>query len=130
MIASGGSTTRVVAGILVGYVIFAASTALFFSLSGRDPHAPQSPAFMTFSIVVGVAFALTGGFIARRISRRNDNAAALGMACIVVLGALISLFASAGAGAHWSQLAALILLAPASFIGGLLARTADEIRSS
>lgn len=116
------SVARTVAGALIGYAIFAAAAALLFALSGRDPHAPQSPAFTAVTIALGVLFALAGGYIAQRVARRGDLVAGIAVGCIVAIGALISLVSSPGAGARWSQLATILLMAPAAVAGAALAR--------
>ena len=56
-----------------------------------------------------------------RIARRAYNLAGIAVGSIIALGALVSL-ALSPAGAIWSQLAALVLMAPAAVTGGLVAR--------
>ena len=93
--ASTPSTARTIGGIVVGYLIFAAAAVLIFAFGG--------------------------GYIAARVARRADNLAGIAVGSIIALGALVSL-ASSPTGAIWSQLAALLLMAPAAVVGGLVAR--------
>jgi len=94
---------------------------MMFALSGRDAHAATSPGFLAASVTARVRFALAGGYAAARIARRADNLAGIAVGSIIALGALVSL-ALSPAGAIWSQLAALVLMAPAAVTGGLVAR--------
>jgi len=52
---------------------------------------------------------------------RSPAAAGIAVGSIIALGALVSL-ALSPVGAIWSQLAALVLMAPAAVTGGLVAR--------
>lgn len=112
---------RTVLGVIVGYLIFGVTAFLTFRLTGHDPHGPReqiSTAFIIISIVVGMVAALIGGYVAALIAR-NKLAPKL-VATIIVLLALVSVAFTNGNGI-WSQLAAIVLIAPAANIGGALA---------
>jgi hypothetical protein len=118
MMNTTSSTARTIGGIVVGYLTFAVGAVLIFALSGRDAHAAVSPWFLAVSVVAGVILALGAGYIAGRVARRADNLAGIAVASIIALGAVVSLAFSPGGGAIWSQLAALVLMAPAAVVGG------------
>jgi hypothetical protein len=115
-----GDAARTVLAVVAGYAVFAISAAAFFNLAGVDPHEPATTRFMGVSIVYGVVFAFLGGGLAATMARRR--AAAWGVAALLALGALVSLLARPGAGAVWSQVAALLTMAPAAAAGGLVSR--------
>jgi hypothetical protein len=111
---------RSAGAVVAGYFVFAASAALLFQLSGQAPHSPAPLTFKVASIVWGVVFALIGGWVAARISVRNPVAHGAAVAALIALGATISLIAS-GAGETWSQISALVVMAPSAWLGGVLA---------
>ena len=118
---AGGFVLRSIAAVVAGYVVFAGSAALLFQLSGIDPHAPSSAGFKIGSIIWGVVFALVAGWLTARVAARRPGAHAAVLALLIAAGALISLLASSPASV-WSQMAALVLMAPAAWIGGVLVR--------
>jgi hypothetical protein len=109
-----------IVAVIVGYFIFAVSAVLLFSLSGRDPHAAVPTWFLIVSIVYGMCFAALGGYVAAIIAGRSAFRHAAIVTIVIAAGALTSLLSSPGKGAIWSQLAALLLMAPAAMIGGYL----------
>jgi multisubunit Na+/H+ antiporter MnhB subunit len=109
-----------VAAVVTGYVVFAVSAVLLFWATGRDPHEPQRVGFLVFSVLYGMAFATAGGFVAAKIAARKPRQHALAVAVVLAIGASASLLAQPGAGARWSQLAALIFMAPAALAGGFV----------
>ena len=110
---------RTAAGIIIGDLIFVGSAVLLFYLSRVDPHAPASLGFMALSIAYGVAFALVSGFVAGLIARRRDLITGMILALIIAVVALISMF-KPEAGALWSQISTLVLMAPAGLLGDWL----------
>ncbi|HEY7789002.1 MAG TPA: hypothetical protein VIC33_00670 [Vicinamibacterales bacterium] len=121
---------RTLAAIVGGYLVFALSAVALFHLTGRDPHAPQPLWFELFATVYGMCFAALGGFIAARAARDRPLRAVSGVAILLALGALVSLIANPGAGATWSQWAALILMAPSVYLGLALHRYGGKFRHS
>jgi hypothetical protein len=111
---------RSVGAVVTGYFIFGASAALLFQLSGQAPHGPAPLGFKVASIVWGVVSALIAGWVAARLAAREPRAHALAVAALIALGALISLVVSAAHEA-WSQIAAIALMAPSAWLGGVLA---------
>jgi hypothetical protein len=112
---------RSVSVVVGGYLIFALSAVALFQLSGRDPHAPQPLWFMVAAVAYGMGFAAVGGFFAARLAPTRGLLHAGIVAVVVALGASVSLVASPGAGATWSQWAALALMAPCAYVGGRIA---------
>jgi hypothetical protein len=112
---------RTLGAIIGGYLIFALSAVALFQLSGRDPHAPQPLWFIVAAVAYGTVFAALGGFVAARLAPTRSLLHAGSVAVVLALGASVSLVASPGAGATWSQWAALALMAPSAYLGGHLA---------
>lgn len=108
---------RALLAVVAGYLIFAGSAVLLFQLTRVDPHSPAAVGFELLVMVYGIAFASLGGFVAGKIARRADLNCGIALALVIVLGATISMIASPGAGALWTQTAALLLFAPASLAG-------------
>jgi nitrate/nitrite transporter NarK len=113
------SVLRSAASVLAGYLVFAGSAVLLFQLTGRDPHAPQDLAFTVLTVMYGILFAWLGGRLAARLSSSHPSRHAGLVAAMIALGATISLIASPGAGATWSQWSALLLMAPCAWAAGL-----------
>jgi hypothetical protein len=121
---------RSIIAVLAGYVVFAASAFAVFRLSGQAPHADASIPFMLLSIATGVVFALAGGHVAGWIAGRRPVAHGVAVAAVLALGAIVSLVATVGHGAIWSQVAALLLMAPSAVLGGWLRARSMEHRAS
>jgi putative membrane protein (TIGR04086 family) len=108
-----------VTGVVVGYLLFAVSAALLFLASGRDPHQEQGIGFVVFSVVYGMVFAAAGGYAAGAIAGRKPRLHGGAVALVLALGATVSFLAQPGAGSRWSQITALVLMAPAALVGGI-----------
>jgi hypothetical protein len=111
---------RGILAIIVGYLIFAGSAVALFALSRHDPHTSAPPKFLVLSILYGMFFALLAGYLTALIGNVNDLRYVLLLAAIIAVGALVSLLARPGAGAIWSQVSALLFMAPAALVGGHL----------
>src|SRR5215204_807973 len=107
---------RSIGAVAAGYLIFAASAVLLFQMSGRDAHAEAPLAFMIASVVWAAVFALVAGWLTARIAGRRERMHAAVLAGVIALGAVISMFADR-AGSSWSQVAALVVMAPCAWIG-------------
>lgn len=103
--------------VVAGYLIFAGSAVLLFQLTKVDPHSPAALGFEVLTIVYGLGFASLGGFLAGKIARRMDLGCGIALALVIALGATVSMIGRPGAGALWTQTAALLLFAPASLAG-------------
>ena len=107
-------------GVVVGYLLFAVSALALFRVSGRDPHQEQDLGFTVLSVVWGMAFAGAGGYVAGAIAGRRPRLHGGVVAVILALGATASILAQPGRGSRWSQAAAIVLMAPAAFVGGVV----------
>ena len=110
---------RVASGIILGYLIFAGSAFLLFRITGHNPHSPASISFEIGAIAFGVLFAVLAGFIASFIGGRRDMFAAKCVAIILALGAILSMIATV---VSWSQVWAVVVMAPAVLLGGWMYR--------
>jgi predicted membrane-bound spermidine synthase len=115
---------RTVLGVIIGYVIFAVSAVALFQLSHRAPHASATLGFVALGTIYGIVFAAIGGWVAHGLARRTDLAAPIWVAALIALNAAVSLVATWHQAAHWSQWSALILMAPAAIVGGIVGRRA------
>lgn len=113
---------RTFLAVVAGYLIFALSAVLLFHLTNVDPHSPAAIGFKVLTIAYGLAFASLGGFVAGQIAQRTDLICGIALALVTALGATISMIARPGAGALWTQTAALFLFAPASLAGDWIRR--------
>jgi len=106
---------RVFSGAVLGYLLFAGSAVLLFHITGHDAHAPASISFEFGAIVFGMLFALLAGYIASVIGGRPNYVAAWIVGALIALGAIVSMLLTV---VSWSQVTALIFMAPAAVIGG------------
>lgn len=111
---------RSIGAILAGYIFMGLAVELIFLLSGRNPHAPASARFIIVTTLYGTFCAAIGGYVTSRLAGRFPLMHAAVLACLVSFIALISLFAELGVGSIWSQLVALLFMAPAVMIGAML----------
>jgi hypothetical protein len=93
---------------------------LLFYLSGQNPHAPASASFIILTAIYGFFVAALAGFVAARIAGRLALFHGALLACLVAIIALLSLLADLGTGSIWSQLVALLFMAPAVTIGAMM----------
>jgi len=112
---------RSVGAVAAGYLIFAMSAVLLFQMSGRAPHQAQPITFEIASVVWGCVFALVAGWLTARIAARKPVLHAAVLAGVIAVGALASLVGDVS-GAKWSQISALVIMAPCAWIGGLVSR--------
>lgn len=108
---------RTIAGIVIGYIIFAVSAFLLFRVTHVDPHARATTGFEIFSIVYGIVFAMLGGYVGTAIAGKRTMWVAVIIAAILAAGAISSMVAT---GVNWSPVAALVCMIPATLAGGWL----------
>src|SRR3954471_13832781 len=114
---------RSIGAVVAGYFVFAASALLLFQLSGRAPHADAPLTFKIATVIWGAVFAMVGGYLAAHVSVRRPATHAAAVGAVIAIGAIASI-AARPSDALWSQLAAVIVMAPCAWAGGLLARRA------
>ncbi len=113
---------RSVLAVLAGYLIFAVSGGALFAVTGVDPHAAPAPLFAIGAIVYGMVFAAFGGCVAAMLSRDVSDRHACFVAAIIAGFAIVSFAVSYPHGSVWSQVAAILLMAPSAVIGSVLRR--------
>jgi hypothetical protein len=111
---------RSIGAIFMGWLVFAASAVALFRLTGRSPHQPATLSFMFISTLYGMFFAGIAGFLTAWLARRWEIEHSLAVATIIAVGGAVSLLASPGLGAIWTQLTALLLMAPMAMVGGYI----------
>lgn len=109
---------RSVGAVVCGYLLFAFSAFAFFQMSGQAPHQEAPTAVMFGSIATGTIAAFLGGYAAAWLAGRRPFAHGVAVALVLALGATASLVSTLGHGAIWSQVAALVLMAPSAVLGG------------
>lgn len=109
---------RSIGAVVCGYLLFALSAFAFFQLSGQPPHQDAPFAVLLSSIAVGLVAAFSGGYVAGLLAGRRPLAHGVAVALVLAAGATGSLLSTRGHGAIWSQLAALLLMAPIAILGG------------
>jgi hypothetical protein len=109
---------RSIVAVVVGYMVFAVSAFLVFELFDQPPHEAAPLWFMVTAAVLGMFFAFVGGYVAAFLAGRHPRAHGVAVAALLALGAAFSLVATLGKGAVWSQVAALVLMAPSAVGGG------------
>ncbi len=114
-----GAFARGAFAVVAGYILFAVPAAALFSLTGHEPHAPASLAFMVLSTLYGMAVAAGAGYLAALIGGPIAPAVLAGL---VAFGAAITAFVVPAGGVIWSQVAAALFMAPAVVGGGMLRR--------
>ena len=118
---------RSIGAVAAGYIVFAAAAVLLFQVSGREPHDAASTSFKIVSVVWGSISALVAGWLTGRIAVRRGGTHAAVVAAIIAAGALLSLLARPS-DAIWSQLSALVIMAPCAWLGGVIASRAGAVR--
>lgn len=111
---------RSILAVAVGYFIFAISAFAFFQVSGQPPHQAAPWSIMIESSAFGMSFALLGGYAAAWLARHRPVVHGAAVAFVLALGATVSLLSTLGKGAVWSQIAALVFMAPCAALGGWL----------
>jgi hypothetical protein len=114
---------RNIAAVVCGYLIFAISAVTLFKLSGLDPHAEAGFGTILGVVAFGVIFSFIGGYVAKFIAAVQDLKVNIVLALLTAGFAAFSFFKSPGE--HYTQIAAILLFAPASFIGGMVRRRAQ-----
>jgi hypothetical protein len=108
---------RSVFAVLAGYAIFAISTFALFKVSGQEAHAGASGRFIVLSVLYAGFFAFCAGYTAARLSPSKPLIHGGVIAAFIAIAAFTSLLARPDQGAIWSQLIALLVVAPAVLAG-------------
>jgi hypothetical protein len=111
---------RSIGAVIAGYFVFAVSAVLLFQLSGRAPHADAPLGFKVATIVWGAVFAMVGGWLAAHVSVRQPATHGAAVAALIAGLAIASILASPS-NVIWTQIAAIVVMAPCAWMGGVLA---------
>lgn len=115
---------RCVLGWLVGYLISAVSSVLFFLIGHIAPHAPASTGLIWGTAIYGIVFATLGAVVGANLSRAN----ALGIGAAIaatIAGVALWSWSETPNLPHWTQAIAIFLMTPAAQFGSLIRRTTD-----
>lgn len=116
---------RTALGVLAGYILFAFSASALYVVTGRDPHAAASASFLVGRVAFGVAVAALAGLLAGRIARERHRVAALSLALVIAAGAVVSMMERPDVATLWTQMAAVLLMAPAAVAADWLGGPGD-----
>ena len=111
---------RNILGVVFGYLLFAVSAVLLFALSGIDPHVDAGFGTMAIVVLFGAIFSFAGGFVAKLIADGGTMMVNYVLALLTAGFAAFSLIKSPGS--HYTQISAIVIFAPLSFVGGLVCR--------
>jgi hypothetical protein len=114
---------RSVGAVVAGYVVFAVSAVLLFQMSGRQPHADAPLTFKIATVVWGAVFAMVGGWLAAHVSVRQPATHGAAVGALIAGLALASIVARPS-DVIWTQIAAIAVMAPCAWLGGVLAARA------
>ena len=114
---------RSVIAIAAGYLIFALSAVALFQLTGQRPHEVADPTFILTSVLYGCLFALIAGYVAARLAPRHPRLHAAGVGLVIAVGAILSLAMRGSGTESWSQVAAIMFMAPGAAAAGALVRS-------
>lgn len=110
---------RLITGVILGYLVFALSAFLLFRVTAHNPHEAASLSYMASTLVYGIFFAFVAGLLASWLAGRRDLRAAQWVAVILVAVAVISMATST---VSWSQVMAVLFMAPMVLVGGWVYR--------
>ena len=106
---------RVFSGAVLGFLLFVGLRFLLFHVTQINPHGPASISLKLGSIIFGILFALLAGYIASFIGGRPHYVAAWIVGALIAIGAIVWMVTTVAA---WTQVTALLLMAPAAVVGG------------
>ena len=112
------------AGWLVGYLISAVSSILFFRLGHISPEGPASTTLLWVTAIFGIVFAVIGSVVGANFARIYALGIGAAIAFTIGVVAIWSWYETPKA-AHWSQAIAVLLMAPAAQFGALFRRVDD-----
>jgi di/tricarboxylate transporter len=105
--------------VIIGYMVFAISSVLLFTLTGHHPHQDAPFNFKLITIACGVCFSILAGAVVQLIAKQNTLGLNFILASMMFAFAGISMAVSGGS--HWTQLFAMFIFAPVSIVGGYIA---------
>ncbi len=118
------AAARCVAGWVVGYLISAVSSILYFVLLKISPQQKASGKVMVLTALFGMAFAALGAAVGARFWRAQALGIGAAIAATIAIVALWSASETPNA-EHWTQMVAVLLMAPAAQFGAFFSRSDD-----
>ncbi|HET6266770.1 MAG TPA: hypothetical protein VFG11_03560 [Acidobacteriota bacterium] len=109
---------RSILSIVFGHFVFSVGAAAIFWLSGTDPNAAAPWLTMVLTTIIGMLFALLAGYLTALTAPRRPQLHANILACLLVVEALASMILQYSSAAIWTQIAAIVLMAPLVSLGG------------
>jgi len=109
---------RTILAVIIGYLIFALSAVLLFTLANIEPHDETGYTTIVGVIAYGIVFSLIGGTITKLIASGTSLTANIILALLIAAIAAVSAYMSDGS--NYTQFAAIAIFAPASLIGGII----------
>jgi hypothetical protein len=113
-----------VAGWVAGYLISAVSSILYFVLLKISPEQKASGKVMVLTALYGMAFAALGSLVGARFWRPQALGIGAAIAATIAIVALWSASETPNA-EHWTQIVAVLLMAPAAQFGAFFSRSDD-----
>ena len=113
-----------VAGWIVGYLISSVSSVLFFVIGHIPPHQPASTGIMWATAIYGIVFSVIAAVVGASFSRKNALGIGAAIALTIGVAGMASWYLSPN-DAHWTQVIAIFLMAPAAQFGSLFRRVDD-----
>ena len=117
---------RALAGVVLGYFLFAGAVTALFAGFGRDAYQPAPFWFMAVATVYGVLFAVLAGWLSQAVAGRHDMIPSALVSVIVLAGAIASMFGVPEDGSVWAQVSAIVFMGPAVAVGGWLYMLRDD----
>jgi len=120
---------RTLLSVFIGYAIFVVSALVLFRITGAEPQAQVTTAFVIGSTLYGMLFAAVGGYVATVIARGNSPVPALALFAVIAVLGVVALAAKSEGTTQVLKLATVFLMSPMALVGGLvrLRRAAKKI---
>jgi hypothetical protein len=112
---------RCISGWLVGYLISAVTSVAFFLIGHISPALPASTMVMWITAIYGIAFTALGAVVGANLCRKFALGIGAAIALTIGVAAMTSWYLQPDH-AHWSQVIAIFLMAPAAQFGALFRR--------
>ena len=105
---------RNIFSVVAGYLVFALSSIMLFTLTSHKPHEQATIVFKLITIGWGLFFSGLAGYVVQWIGKTQSITLNFSLAIIIFVLAATSMLLSKGS--HWTQLFAMFIFAPASLI--------------
>jgi hypothetical protein len=103
--------------IIIGYIVFVATSLAFFYFTKHNAHADPTYRFMMATAVYGTVSAIISGLVTQLIAKTRTLKINYIFAIFIAAFAAFSYFKASGN--HYTQILTIFIFAPASILGGL-----------